>query len=302
MADRPGEVHQTSTASGSRLGSLGPATPGPRQGRPPSGRSQRARRHRSCLRRLDWRLHVPTSRDETHPETAAEQATVTAAAAVWIKAKLPEMLPGVVRRHGPTSSLSPVPSRGRPRTRRRDRPASRSPRRWSPPDTFASRATCSRLGCSVGASRRRRPTASRVRLWASRGSGSSRPIGHCWPRFSISSHDRPCAGCRYRCTRTRSCAGSATSYGRRHSQITPMPGAAGHAQCARFGVLVLAGGRENPDWGYRRIHELPILGVKVARGTVWEIIRAAGSTQQRRRREPTWAAYGIRSGTVRRAR
>ena len=35
--------------------------------------------------------------------------------------------------------------------------------------------------------------------------------------------------------------------------------------------------RENPGWGYRRVHsELLVLGVKVAASTVWEILREAG--------------------------
>jgi hypothetical protein len=42
-------------------------------------------------------------------------------------------------------------------------------------------------------------------------------------------------------------------------------------------VLVLRLARENPSWGYRRLHgELLVLGLKVAASTVWEILKEAG--------------------------
>ena len=42
-------------------------------------------------------------------------------------------------------------------------------------------------------------------------------------------------------------------------------------------LLVLRLARQNPCWGYRRIHgELLVLGIKVAASTVWEILQQAG--------------------------
>ena len=56
-------------------------------------------------------------------------------------------------------------------------------------------------------------------------------------------------------------------------------------------VLVLRLVRENPGWGYRRVHgELLVLGVKVA-STVWEILRDAGIDPAPERSSTTWANF-----------
>jgi hypothetical protein len=47
--------------------------------------------------------------------------------------------------------------------------------------------------------------------------------------------------------------------------------------------------RENPLWGYRRIHgELTKPGVIIAPSTIYEILRAAGTGPAPRRDGPTW--------------
>ena len=50
--------------------------------------------------------------------------------------------------------------------------------------------------------------------------------------------------------------------------------------------------KENPLWGYRRIHgELAKLGVRVAASTVYEILRSAGIDPAPRRDGPTWRQF-----------
>ncbi len=56
--------------------------------------------------------------------------------------------------------------------------------------------------------------------------------------------------------------------------------------------LVVRLARENPLWGYRRIHgEVTKLGVTVAPSTVWEILRAAGTGPAPRRSGPAWRQF-----------
>ena len=57
-------------------------------------------------------------------------------------------------------------------------------------------------------------------------------------------------------------------------------------------ALVLRLARENPNWGYRRIHgELLVLRIKVAASTVWEILKEAGIDPAPERASSTWADF-----------
>ncbi|SMD27451.1 hypothetical protein SAMN05661093_11058 [Kibdelosporangium aridum] len=57
-------------------------------------------------------------------------------------------------------------------------------------------------------------------------------------------------------------------------------------------VLVLRLAKENPSWGYRRIHgELLVLGIKVAASTVWQILADAGIDPAPERASSTWAQF-----------
>jgi putative transposase len=56
--------------------------------------------------------------------------------------------------------------------------------------------------------------------------------------------------------------------------------------------LVLRLARENPGWGYRRIHgELAGLGVQAAASTVWQILKNAGIHPAPRRSGLAWAQF-----------
>ena len=55
-------------------------------------------------------------------------------------------------------------------------------------------------------------------------------------------------------------------------------------------VLLIA--RENPTWGYRRIHgELATMGVRLAPSSVWAVLRRHGIGPSPRRSGPTWAEF-----------
>ncbi len=57
-------------------------------------------------------------------------------------------------------------------------------------------------------------------------------------------------------------------------------------------ALVLEMARDNPSWGYRRIHgELTGLGYKLAPSTVWQILKDAGIDPAPRRSGQTWRAF-----------
>jgi hypothetical protein len=57
-------------------------------------------------------------------------------------------------------------------------------------------------------------------------------------------------------------------------------------------ALVLRLAKENPHWGYRRIHgELLVLGITVVASTVWEILTQAGIDPAPERAATTWAEF-----------
>ena len=72
----------------------------------------------------------------------------------------------------------------------------------------------------------------------------------------------------------------------------PAPGA-GPARIVRsIRLLVLRLARENPGWGYRRIHgEVLVLGIRIAASTVWEILQQAGIDPAPEGTSATWADF-----------
>jgi transposase InsO family protein len=57
-------------------------------------------------------------------------------------------------------------------------------------------------------------------------------------------------------------------------------------------VLVLRLAKDNPHWGYRRIHgELLVLGITLAASTVWEMLTQAGIDPAPERAASTWADF-----------
>jgi putative transposase len=62
--------------------------------------------------------------------------------------------------------------------------------------------------------------------------------------------------------------------------------------CRMLRELVLRLARENPAWGYRRIHgELVGLGIRVAPSTIWQILRSHGIEPAPRRGELAWREF-----------
>ena len=65
-------------------------------------------------------------------------------------------------------------------------------------------------------------------------------------------------------------------------------------------VLVLEMARDNPGWGYRRVHgELAGLGCKLAPSTVWQILKDAGIDPVPARSGQTWRAFReVQAGSI----
>ncbi|MET7905425.1 integrase core domain-containing protein [Streptomyces sp. NPDC005355] len=80
---------------------------------------------------------------------------------------------------------------------------------------------------------------------------------------------------------------------RRRHAVLSRPKRPGRPRTVRsIRTLVLRLARENPNWGYRRLHgELLVLGVKVAASTVWKILKESGIDPAPDRSSSTWADF-----------
>jgi putative transposase len=79
---------------------------------------------------------------------------------------------------------------------------------------------------------------------------------------------------------------------RRHAKMS-RPRRPGRPRTIRsIRILVLRLAKENPSWGYRRIHgELLVLGLKVAASTVWQILTDAHIDPAPQRASNTWGQF-----------
>ncbi|MEU4445165.1 integrase core domain-containing protein [Actinosynnema sp. NPDC050801] len=79
----------------------------------------------------------------------------------------------------------------------------------------------------------------------------------------------------------------------RHHATRSRPKRPGRPRTIRsIRLLVLRLARENPAWGYRRIHgELLVLGIKIAASTVWQILKDAGTDPAPERTTTTWSTF-----------
>jgi len=78
----------------------------------------------------------------------------------------------------------------------------------------------------------------------------------------------------------------------RHPRISPTTRPGRPATVGSIRALVVRLARDNPRWGYRRIHsELAILRIKVTPSTVWEILTTHGIHPAPHRDHLTWTTF-----------
>ncbi|WP_204069961.1 helix-turn-helix domain-containing protein, partial [Planobispora siamensis] len=79
---------------------------------------------------------------------------------------------------------------------------------------------------------------------------------------------------------------------RRHAHISKSRRLGRPPTVRSIRALILRLVRENPSWGYRRVHgELAMLGITVAPCTVWEILKQEGVDPAPERASVTWAGF-----------